>query len=424
MVFNKKIFSIIFLLLTIISFFVGFFLRENSAGGGFTDSVWEWNNYLFLKKDFSLFLTKDYYAGRFPFYHFLNIKLNPFINNNKDFINFNFLYSFFVPIFFYIALKKNFIQLANYKIYLIVTIILLNPYFRTSSYWGLQENLAYIFLFLSFIFFSSNNFIIKKYFTTFFSFLAFYADQKFLILPIVYFFYFLNVKNLKFKYLIWLFLNNIRLISFNFILIIPAIFIFYLWGFKISGPAAQTLSLRPQNFLSFMQIVSIALFPLIILRKGIINNIKIIIKKNFFYIILFVIFYFVIRYFFFSGEAPFGGGWGYKIFKILKIHNAPFSEFFYFLISLFSFLLILFFFNFIKLNLINMMIFFYFSALAIFIPTIFQEYFDPLFFLLIIFLIDKKFFTNLSFLRLIVVNIYYCIFLISCIIYYHVWIKL
>jgi hypothetical protein len=424
MVLNKKIFSIIFLLLTILSFFFGFFLRENSAGGGFTDSIWEWNNYLLLKKDFSLFLTKDYYAGRIPLYHFLNIKLNPFINNNKDFINFNFLYSLFVPIFFYIALKKNFIQLANYKIYLIVTIILLNPYFRTSSYWGLQENLAYIFLFLSFIFFSSDNFIIKKYFTIFFSFLAFYADQKFLILPIVFFFYFLNVKKLKFNYLIFLFLNNIRLISFCFILIIPAIFIFYLWNFKISGPSAQALSLRPQNFLSFMQIVSIPLFPLIILRKGIFNNVKIIIKKNFFYIILFVVFYFLIRYFFFSEEAPFGGGWAYKIFQILKIHNVLLSEFFYFLISLFSFLLFLFFFHFIELNLINMMIFFYFSALAIFIPTIFQEYFDPLFFLLIIFLIDKKFFINLSFLRLLIVNIYYCFFLISCIFYYQVWIKL
>ena len=100
MVLNKKIFSIIFLSLTILSFFFGFFLRENSAGGGFTDSIWEWNNYLLLKKDFSLFLTKDYFAGRIPLYHFLNIKLNPFINNNKDFINFNFLYSFFVPFFF------------------------------------------------------------------------------------------------------------------------------------------------------------------------------------------------------------------------------------------------------------------------------------------------------------------------------------
>jgi hypothetical protein len=424
MVFNKRIFSIIFLLLTIISFFFGFFLRENSAGGGFTDSIWEWNNFSLLKKDFSLFLTKDYYAGRFPFYHFLNIKLNPLINNNKDFINYNFLYSILVPILFYIALKKNFIQLANYKIYLIVTIILLNPYFRTSSYWGLQENLAYIFLFLSFIFFSSNNFIIKKYFTIFFSFLAFYADQKFLILPIIFFFYFLNIKNLKFNYLILLFLSNIRLISFCFILIMPAIFIFYLWNFKISGPAAQALSPRPQNFLSFIQIVSIPLFPLIFLRKRILNHIKIIIKKNFFYIILFVIFYFIIRYFFFSGEAPFGGGWGYKIFKILKIHNVLFSEFFYFLISLFSFLLFLFFFHFIELNLINMIIFFYFSAIAIFIPTIFQEYFDPLFFLLIIFFIDKKFFINLSFLRLLIVNIYYCIFLISCIFYYQVWIKL
>jgi hypothetical protein len=204
----------------------------------------------------------------------------------------------------------------------------------------------------------------------------------------------------------------------------PAIFIFYLWDFKISGPAAQTLSLRPQNFLSFMQIASIPLFPLIILRKGIFNNTKIIIKFFFFYIILFVIFYFIIRYFFFSGEAPFGGGWAYKIFQIIKIHNVFLSELFYFLISLFSFLLFLIFFHFIELNLINVMIFFYFSAIAIFIPTIFQEYFDPLFFLLIIFFIDKKFFINLSFLRLVIVNIYYIIFLISCIFYYQVWIKL
>ena len=204
----------------------------------------------------------------------------------------------------------------------------------------------------------------------------------------------------------------------------PAIFIFYLWDFKISGPAAQTLSIRPQNFLSFIQIVSIPLLPLIILRKGVLNNIKIIIRKNFFYIILFVIFYFIVRYFFFSGDAAFGGGWAYKIFQILKINNLLFSEFFYFLISLFSFLLFLFFFYFIEINLINMMIFFYFSALALFVPTIFQEYFDPLFFLLIIFLIDKKFFINLSFLRLVIVNIYYSIFLISCIFYYQVWIKL
>lgn len=420
MTLSQRTFSIFFLLLIIISFFLGFFLRENSAGGGAIDSVFEWNNYLLLKKDFSFFFTKDYYAGRIPLYHFLNINLNPFINNNEDFINFNFLYSLFVPLFFYIALKKNFIKLNNYKIYLIVTIILLNPYFRTSSYWGLQENLAYFFMLLSFISFSSKNFILKKYCTIFFSFLTFYADQKFLILPIVFFLSFLNVENFKFNYLRLSIVNNIKLIFFCFILIIPAIFIFYKWNFKLAGPAAQTLAFKPQNFLSFVQIISIHLCPLIFLRKDIFNNIKGFFYNKFFFIILFIIFYFVIRYFFFSTEAQFGGGWGYKIFKIIRGYNLFLSEIFYFSISLFSYLLILFFLFFYKSNLTKIIIFLYFTVMAIFIPTIFQEYFDPIFFLLIIFFLDKKFFENVSFIKLFVINIYYSIFLISCILYYQI----
>lgn len=420
MALSQKKFSIFLLLLIIISFFLGFFLRENSAGGGSIDSVFEWNNYLLLKKDFSLFLTKDYFAGRIPLYHFLNINLNPFINNNKDFIDFNFLYSLFIPPFFYIALKKNFIKLNNYKIYLIVTIILLNPYFRTSSYWGLQENLAYFFFFLSLISFSSKNFIIKKYFTVFFSFLAFYADQKFLVLPIVFFLYFSNVKNLGFNYLRLSIANNIKLIFFYFILTIPAIFIFYKWNFKLAGPAAQTLGFKPQNFLSFIQIISIHLFPLIFLRKDVFKNIKNFFYKKLFFIILFIIFYFIIRCFFFNTESEFGGGWGYKIFRILRGYDHFLSEFFYFSVSLFSYLLILFFLFFYKFNLIKIIIFLYFSVMAISIPTIFQEYFDPIFFLLIIFFLDKKFFEKISFIKLFIINIYYSFFLISCILYYQI----
>ena len=67
---NKIDYSKIFLLvLIILSYFLGFLLRENSAGGGLIDLSHEWHNYLLLKQDILGFLYGNYEASRFPLFH-------------------------------------------------------------------------------------------------------------------------------------------------------------------------------------------------------------------------------------------------------------------------------------------------------------------------------------------------------------------
>ena len=153
----------IIFVLTLISFFFGFYLRENSAGGGIYDSIHEWDYHLLLKKDIFNFLTPEYEASRFPFSLILNIFINPFIQNQSDFILSFFIYSFVLIFLFYFGLKKILKISDTNKLLVLTSILLLSPYFRTSSFWGLQENLSYIFLVSTFLFYereNKNNFLI------------------------------------------------------------------------------------------------------------------------------------------------------------------------------------------------------------------------------------------------------------------------
>ena len=117
----EKYLSIIIFFATIISFFIGFLLRENSAGGGLIDLSHEWHNYLLLKQNILGFLYGNYEASRFPLFHILNIYINPFINEQTDFINYFFIYSFILIFLFYYNLKKIF-KIKNSLIYLILSI--------------------------------------------------------------------------------------------------------------------------------------------------------------------------------------------------------------------------------------------------------------------------------------------------------------
>lgn len=405
----------IFILTLIFTFFIfGFFLRENSAGGGPLDLEHEWHNFNLLKKNFLNFLNVDYEASRFPLYHYLNIKINHYIFDKKDFINWFFLYSFLVPILFYLALKYNFKNVPKYKIYLIVSLIFLSPFFRTSSYWGLQENLAYIFFFLSLISFQSSIKIIKKYLTIFLAFLSFYSDQKFLIIPVIYFFLFLGSS----KQILKNFITNLRLVLFCFVLIIPALLIFYKWG-GISGPQGNKSILKLDNVLVFIQLIAIYLLPVVIFQKDFFKKILNIFRiKNLLITISYLIFYFLIKNYFFIDDLPVGGGWSYKIYLLIKKNSLFFADLFYFFSSLFSFCLLLIYLNITKLNFIKIIILSYYIFLSLGINILFQEYFDPIFNLMIIFYLNRNFFVNLSFLKLILVNVYYFFFLISCILFY------
>jgi hypothetical protein len=411
---SKDKISIFILTLIFTSFIIGFFLRENSAGGGPIDLEHEWYNFKLLKENFLYFLNIDYEASRFPLYHYLNIKINHFILDKKDFINSFFLYSLLVPIFFYLALRYNFKNVPKYKIYLIVSLIFLSPFFRTSSYWGLQENLAYIFFFLSLISYQSSIKIIKKYLTIFLAFLSFYADQKFLIIPVIYFFLFFNFSKQIFNN----FIINLRLVFFCSVLIMPALLIFYKWG-GISGPQGNKSLLKLDNVLVFIQLIAIYLLPVVFFQNDIFKKILNIAKiKNILIIILYLIFYFFIKNYFFVDDSSVGGGWSYKIYLLIKKNNILFADIFYFLSSFFCFCLLLIYLNITKLNFIKIIIFIYYIFMSMGINILFQEYFDPIFNLIIIFYLNRNFFVNLSFFKLILINLYYSFFLISCIVFY------
>ena len=411
---SKDKISIYILTLIFTSFIIGFFLRENSAGGGPIDLEHEWNNFKLLKENFLYFLNIDYEASRLPLYHYFNIKINHYIYDKKDFINSFFLYSFLVPIFFYLALRYNFKNVPKYKIYLIVSLIFLSPFFRTSSYWGLQENLAYMFFFLSLISYQCSIKIIKKYLTIFLAFLSFYADQKFLIIPIIYFFLFFDFS----KKIYHNFFLNLRLVFFCSVLIIPALLIFYKWG-GISGPQGNKSLLKLDNVLVFIQLIAIYLLPVVFFQNDILKKILKISKiKNLLIITLYLIFYFFIKSYFFIDDLPVGGGWSYKIYLSIKKNSLFFADIFYFLISLFCFCLLLIYLNITKLNFIKIIIFIFYIFMSLGINILFQEYFDPIFNLMIIFYLNRNFFVNLSFFKLILINLYYSFFLVSCIVFY------
>ncbi len=165
----EKYASYSILVITLLSFFIGFILRENSAGGGLIDFKHEWHNYNLLKNDNLAFLFGNYEASRFPLFHFLNIKLNPFINSQKDFLFSFFIYSFFLIFIYYYCLSIVFKNHKKNLLFILLSILLLSPYFRTSSFWGLQENLAYIFFLACFALYESNQ--KKKFIILFLSFL-------------------------------------------------------------------------------------------------------------------------------------------------------------------------------------------------------------------------------------------------------------
>ena len=176
--FFQKILIICLLFLITFSYFYGFYINENVAGGGgYTgdlSAVFK-NLQIFVNNKFidSIKLTTDnnlYYTNRPPLLYILHSWLNPYSNNLELFRLTVFFISFFVPILFYFSLRIKFKTINNFYLLFLASLILLSPYFRTSSYWALEENYAFISILFSFIFL--NFFFLKKiiiiYFLLFF----------------------------------------------------------------------------------------------------------------------------------------------------------------------------------------------------------------------------------------------------------------
>ena len=91
-------------------------------------------------------------SARTPLVYIFHKLFNPFVGNEIVFKRSVFIMSLMIPVLFYISLKQKFRKEENLLLVLISSIIFLSPYFRTSSYWALEENFGLISLLLSFYF--------------------------------------------------------------------------------------------------------------------------------------------------------------------------------------------------------------------------------------------------------------------------------
>ena len=158
---NNRILSFILISISFSSLLLGFYLDENSAGAGSYkgDITNVWNNLqIFLTNDIiSAIQHQEYHSSRTPLvYIFIEI-FNPFVENITSYRKSVFIISLTLPFLFYYCLKQKFAKEDNILLLLISSTVCLSPYYRTSSYWGLEENYGLIFLLLTFL--SLNSFL-------------------------------------------------------------------------------------------------------------------------------------------------------------------------------------------------------------------------------------------------------------------------
>ena len=399
---NIKDAQLLFLsFLILIYFFYGFFTNENSAGaGGYSgDFKLIWSNLLLLKD--GLFTNIDnpaYNDSRSPLSYILHIILNPFTENQQEFRNSTFVISLIVPYLLFLSINENFKKLKFSITLLLTLIVTLSPYFRTTAYWSLGENYAIIFLLLSYLFYTKfkNNIDtfseIKKNFyiliLCFLSSIIVYFDLKLIFVPFFVLYLILNLKikiNLKFISLIYFFIFSL-----------PYFYLIFLWQGLI--PTSANIDrgvgdhLHLFNPIYCLIIIFTSVFPFIFSKKLNLEDLKekIFLKKNI-YIFYFFFPYVLISIFFgdFENLRIEGKGAFHKI-SLLLFKETTLRLFITIIFFFLSLILILIVFD----NLGDRFIILFLVLSSLFIFPFYQEYLDPLMYILIFSFFKSKFEVN------------------------------
>ena len=427
----KKLFNLI-IFLPIISFFVGFYSNENSAGMGnyAADSDWIRENIkIFLEHNLrDAVLHPDLFGNRTPLIYVLNKLFNPFFGNFETYRASVFVISIFGPIFFYFLLKLRFNFVDKKILFLISSFIYLSPYYRTSAYWGLNENYSIISTILTFLFFQNyllnqknkNIFLILS---ILFSSITVYFDLKFLIVPIICLIKFVTI-NKNFKTIFFIFFAY-------FLFALPYFYLIYKWegivpkATQLANPKSVT-STADLNNLYFIHVgyaatlISFYLLPAILfIEKNIISRTKEIFSIKINYILLLVsIVYILCNLLFFDfkrftiDEYWVGLGVVHKL-SLFLTSNIFYQEIITYFFFFCSFLLLIFIFSQSKSD---FCILIYFLIISLFLWPLMQEYFDPIIIILVLSVFNSvRYFNKLNSVLalsyfstfLIIANLYY-----------------
>ena len=437
MLLNKNIFfKALIICLVFVSFFLGYFLRENAVGGGKEFYLISWPIIQSFREDF-LFTIQNYTTldlgghedYQLPFSHMINAYLNPFSDNIVHFQLSTTIISFTIFFIFAFVLKKAFLNINIFDILLTSSVILLLPFFRTSAFWGKNENYGWLFFILALYFFSEikkniykdpgnrDKLIIISFCFT--SACALYARQLLFFLPI--------------SYLLYLFINNANkkiiltsIISFS-ILAIPGLLVILSWMdiFKtvnLLNPGIFSWAIGPSNILKNIPIL-LSFFGFYFLPILIIELLNSGFKdfyskyyKSFFFALVIFIFLSQTNLLNYLGDHKIGGGAILKVNYLIQKNN--FHLFFVFSSLGFSILIGLF-----KENAKNNLVILIPMIIVYCFPTLmFQEYHEPLillmFFLTLKTNLQKIYFKNISLSNFIFLS-YFTIYLAGSIYFKH-----
>ena len=422
---NYKILTFILIILSIVSFFLGFHFDENSAGAGGHNgdfvAIWR-NQQIFLSYDLiSAISHPDYFDSRAPTAYILHKFLNPFVVNEISYRRTVFIISLALPILFYFTLKQRFQTKDNLLLVLISSIIFLSPYYRTSSYWGLEENYGLITLLITFLLLENFKRKEKKYghklyinlsLIVFFSSLCLYFDQKLAIIPLICFFQiFLSEILLKYK---------IFLTFLYFIASLPYIYMISLWGHLVPTASAEAMGLGEDFFIEHIgylsTIIAFYFLPLLFFKekkfyelvKDFFKN-----KKNYYFILFFLIYLIYLFSFFEINNQPILGKGLIHKFVVLFFNNNFLGQIFTYFAFFVSWIIIL---IYVDKNIKDILILIYFFFLSIIKFPVLQEYFDPLIILMVFTFFNSKVFINYK--NSLILYFYLSIFLVCCNVYY------
>ena len=425
MTYYNKIISSSLIIFAILSYFIGFSVDEVSMGAGGYNG-----DFKFVKNSIQIFdqnsimeaiLLFSESSNRTPLIYILHKTLNPYFTDEKIFRNVVLIISSSIPLLFFFCLKEKFKHADNLTLILLSSILFFNPFFRTSSFWGLEENYAIICALISIFFLlkisnleSTKNF--KFYFylllLTLFSSLCIYFDQKFLIIPLICF-----IKIIFGKYL----LRFKIFTTFSYLIFsIPFLFLIKLWGGIFPSNIYNLGNEFYIHHLGFaLTVIAFIFFPFLLLKeKNLKNQLKIFFSNKRIIISLFIITFYLIFVFFFHSNDYLNnrndGGGIVKKLSFIFFNDLTLREFFVLFCFLISWVFIIFF---LENNYINLLLTSYFLIIAVVTRPFYQEYFDPIIFILVFFI--YKFSFNLNLKKIYLIYFYFLIFLIGTNIYYN-----
>jgi len=365
-------------ILIILSFILGFFFNEDVAGGGHLDLPLFYSNFLLIKNsNFSSIAWHDYISSGFPLHHLLVAYIFFFTEDIFFLKIFSFLISLLCILIFYsiLKLKYKISELFNSSIILISVSPLLSPYFRSSGFWGLEENTCYLFFLISILFYLKKNCNYCKYLAILSSTCAVLIRQPFIFWSLYLFFYYFNFHKIFSK-------NNLYNIFFYIICFIPVFYFIYIFN----GFTKESIRIvfTPINIPIIISFFFYYLFPFILIHldKLMRNLIR---TKSLIFLLFFLVFYFLFRNKFetINFYNSIGGGLIYKSIFNLNIFDINFNikVLLFLLISYFGFIFL---FIIAKKNILIWKFFLVSLIVYSFVNVIFQEYFDPLIFFIII----------------------------------------